>query len=510
MAFILTLCLCAADVVCPADGGGTVQAADTTEKTSKDGRYIYRELEDGTLEIISYEGESPRVAFPEILEGKTVTSIGSCTIGNYRNVTSISIPSSVTSISGRAFLSRTTATITVDSGNPCFSTDNNMLYDIGKTKVLFCPQMKEGEIVLPSSVTSIGWSAFWSCSHLTNIVIPESVTSIGSDAFMYCENLTSITIPKSVTSIGTSAFEECKNLTSITLPGSLDFMGEYQTFANCPQLKNVVIPSGITYIGEIMFFNCTALTSVTIPSSVTEIQWRAFDNCSSLQDVYYTGTKEQWKDVSINLYSNGNDALLAATIHFADGTTSKDPEPVPEQTQEPTSAGISMSSKNIQLSKTSLIYNGKAQKPAIIVKDGRGNVIGSKNYTLKYANNKNVGQATVTVSFKGNYKGTVKKTFNIVPKGTSISKITAKKKGFSLKWKKQTIQTTGYEIQYSTSSKFKSPKTVKNIRPKTASKNISKLKADKKYYVRIRTYKTVKGKKYYSDWSNTYHIRTKK
>lgn len=169
-----------------------------------------------------------------------------------------------------------------------------------------------------------------------------------------------------------------------------------------------------------------------------------------------------------------------------------------------------MDSSNVQLSKTSVTYNGRAQKPSVIVKDDNGNTVNATNYTVSYSNNKNVGQASVTVTFSGNYSGTVRMPFNIVPKGTSLSKVTAQKKGFTVKWKKQAIQTTGYEIQYSTSSKFKGTKTVKNIKAKTTTKRISKLKAKKRYYVRIRTYKTVKGRKYYSGWSKSKRVITKK
>lgn len=129
---------------------------------------------------------------------------------------------------------------------------------------------------------------------------------------------------------------------------------------------------------------------------------------------------------------------------------------------------------------------------------------------------KNVGRYTVTVTLKGNYKGTVKMTFDIVPKGTSISKVTAKKKGFTVKWKKQSSQTTGYEIAYSTNRKFakKDAKTIVVKKSKTTSKSVSKLKAKKKYFVRIRTYKSVKvnGKtvKLYSGWSKAKTVTTKK
>lgn len=169
---------------------------------------------------------------------------------------------------------------------------------------------------------------------------------------------------------------------------------------------------------------------------------------------------------------------------------------------------IKMKESAIRLSGTSYTYNGKVQKPSVTVKDSKGNKVSTANYTVSYAKGcKNVGVYAVTVNFKGNYSGTVQKTFTIKPKSTSISKLTAGKKNFTVKWKKQPTQTTGYQIQYSTSSKYNSAKTVTVSKNKTTGKTVSKLKAKKKYYVRIRTYKTVKinGKstKIYSTWSKT-------
>jgi hypothetical protein len=164
---------------------------------------------------------------------------------------------------------------------------------------------------------------------------------------------------------------------------------------------------------------------------------------------------------------------------------------------------------SVTLATTSYTYNGSAKKPTVIVKDSKGNKISSKYYTVKYTDNKNPGKATVQVTFKTCYSGTVKKTFTINPKGTSISSLTAKSKGFVVKWKAQTTQMTGYQVQYSTSSKFSSTKTLTAGKTKT-SLTVSSLKASKVYYVRVRTYKTVGGKKYYSAWSTAKKVTTKK
>ena len=173
--------------------------------------------------------------------------------------------------------------------------------------------------------------------------------------------------------------------------------------------------------------------------------------------------------------------------------------------------------KKITLSTTNYTYNGKVRKPSVKVVGSNGKTISSANYTVSYPKGrKNVGKYTVTIKFKGNYSGTVKKTFNILPKSTSLSKITSKSKGFKVYWKKQASQTTGYQLQYSTSSKF-STKTTKTLtigKNKTTNKTVSKLKSKKKYYVRVRTYKTVKynGKstKLYGSWSKAKAITTKR
>ncbi len=174
--------------------------------------------------------------------------------------------------------------------------------------------------------------------------------------------------------------------------------------------------------------------------------------------------------------------------------------------------------KTIKLSSASYTYNGKAKKPGVTVTDSKGKKLKKDtDYTVSYSSGrKKVGQYTVTVKLKGSYSGTVKKTFTIKPKGTSVSKVSGTAKGFTVKWKKQKTETTGYQIQYSTSSKFigKSTKTVTIDKNGTTSKKITKLKANKKYYVRIRTYKTVKvngkSKKLYSDWSKAKSVKTKK
>lgn len=169
--------------------------------------------------------------------------------------------------------------------------------------------------------------------------------------------------------------------------------------------------------------------------------------------------------------------------------------------------------KKINLSKTSYTYNGKTQKPSVTIKDSKGKAINKNSYAVSYKNNRNVGEAAVTIKFKGNYSGTLTKTFQIVPKPTAITKVSAKKKGFTVNWKRQASQTTGYQIQYSPNKNFKSARTV-SVNNKTVTRSISELSPAKKYYVRVRTYKQmkIKGKttKLYSQWSYAKQVVTKK
>ena len=164
----------------------------------------------------------------------------------------------------------------------------------------------------------------------------------------------------------------------------------------------------------------------------------------------------------------------------------------------------------IVLSKKAVSYTGSAIKPSVTVKDINGKKVDASNYTVTYSNNKKVGKAKVTIAGKGNYTGKKTVTFKINPKSATMSKVTASKKAFTVKWKKQATQTTGYQIQYSTNKNFKSGnKTLTINSNKTVSKKISKLKSKKTYYVRIRTYKAISGTKYYSTWSKAKAVKTK-
>ena len=169
--------------------------------------------------------------------------------------------------------------------------------------------------------------------------------------------------------------------------------------------------------------------------------------------------------------------------------------------------------KSITLSNTRYIYNGKVQKPHVTVKNAKGEVI--KGYTVKYAGNcKNVGKYKVTLTFKGDYNGTKTKTFKIAPKSVTVKSLKAAKKRFDVKWSKQTTQVTGYQVQYSTDKNFvKAVKNKKITKNSVITKTVKNLKSKKVYYVRVRTYTTVKynGEQMnlHSDWSKVKKVTVK-
>ena len=169
---------------------------------------------------------------------------------------------------------------------------------------------------------------------------------------------------------------------------------------------------------------------------------------------------------------------------------------------------IDLSGAYIELSKKQYVYSGNAYKPSVKVKL-KGVFIPKDYYSVTYSANKYVGTATVTVKGRDAYSGSRKITFRIIPKTTSISKFKPAKKAVTVTWRRNTVQTAGYQLQYSLSSKMKSAKAITVKGNKTASRKVTKLKAKRRYYFRIRTYKTVGGKRYYSAWSKIKSVKTK-
>ena len=251
------------------------------------------DLTTGT--ITEYNGTDTVVVIPSKINGVTVTTIGTDAFLGL-NITSVTIPASVTEIGSNAFAGCTNLTsvhyagdwsnLTIQSGNPAVQDAANApLFDFeftpDNTAVIVTNYKYNGaaaDVTIPSRyqgkpVTTIGHAAFFN-SAVTSVTIPDSVTSISDEAFINCPKLTNISIPNSVTYIGFSAFSSCTSLKSITLPSSLSFI------------------SGALFLG------CSQLTTIHIPVSVTSIGNNAFADCPSLMTVTYPGSKTQWDDIT--------------------------------------------------------------------------------------------------------------------------------------------------------------------------------------------------------------------
>ena len=209
----------------------------------------------------------------------SVASIGEYAFRDCSALTSVTIPNSVTSIGSSAF-----------KGTAWYNKQSDGLIYAGNIAYEYKGTMPQGtEIILKEGTVGIAGSAFWGCSGLTSVTIPNSVSSIGSWAFSGCSGLTSVTIPDSVTSIGKSAFSGCSGLTSVTIGNSVTSIG-IAAFYNCRGLTSVTIPNSVTWIDDGAFDYCSDLTSVTINSNT--IASNTYDTSRTLAALFGTQVKE--------------------------------------------------------------------------------------------------------------------------------------------------------------------------------------------------------------------------
>ena len=220
-----------------------------------------------TSAICSPTGLTGHYAVPEGVVGLAQQAFCNC-----KQLTGVTLPSSLTSIGDLAF-------------NEC---------------------SRLTDVALPSNVTTVGWAAFMNCSSLTGVTIPSGVGTVSQQAFSGCTSLSNLTIQNGVKHIGKNAFSRCTNLLSVTIPGSVSHIGS-QAFFSCG-LVDVTISHGVTNIEQAAFQFCSNLTTITIPDSVSSAASNIFDGCDSLTDIYYSGTENQWAALNVD--------VGVATVHF--------------------------------------------------------------------------------------------------------------------------------------------------------------------------------------------------
>ena len=355
-------------------------------------------------------------------------------------------------------------------------------------------------------------------------MIPGGVTSIESDAFAYCSGLTSAVFEEGVTTI--EGFHHCDNLVSVTIPESA---AEIYGFSSCPRLTSVRIPKNVTRLGyngfivSSAFQDCYSLTDVYVESVNVSVYGTSFQDCP--------------RTTKFHVHADTNIAAWAQAQGFSVDIEAHKPAVTPAVPATCTETGLTegrhcsvcgavlveqewvaplVHIKNCTIDDIpDKVWTGRAIKPNPAVTDyynydyyGERLVKGT-DYTITYKNNKEIGKATVTFKGKGRYGGSVKKTFVINPKAVALGKLTGGKKRLTITWKKGKGGITGYQLEYGLNADFSGAKKATVKGEATLKKVVKKLKSGNKYYVRIRTYKKVGKKTYYSKWSKTKSAKVK-
>lgn len=403
-------------------------------------------------------------------------------------IKTLHIPCDLESLGTTSFTdNRELETITTDSDLArCFVVDNVLYCD--KAAVACALKSKQEFIKVPDGITTIADSAFQEIQTNKTVYLPDSVEKIESCAF-YNSKITKLYIDGALPEFEEDALIDMENITIVQHPDNGDPWSEAQK----SEIENKNPNATIAWSTE-HFYDAGEDTKEATCSTPGE-KTHTCVVCGS--------TKTETIPAKAHTIAT---TTTPATFTAAGKITSKC-SVCKKVISTKTIARIA----SVTLSPTTYTDDGKVKTPAVTVKDSAGKTISSSYYTVtKSSGRKNIGKYTYKIAFKGNYSGTKIISFVINPKKTSLSSLTATAKGFKVTWKKQATQTTGYQIQYSTSSKFTNAKTVTVTKNTTVSKTVSKLKAKKKYYVRVRTYKTVGQAKYYSGWSNVKYVTTKK
>ena len=449
---------------------------------------------NNTCVLKGYLGNDSVVNVPESIDGYRVVSLGSECFLRKTNIVKVNIPSTVKSIRARAFMESGIREITIPetvtqlSGSAFYKSENLE------------------RVVIKAPITKIEMNTFAKCFNLKSVVLPNTIREIDSYAFQYCRSLTSINIPSSLKEINRAVFEGCSSLVSIDLK-NCESISSY-TFSGCTNLQNVKMEK-CRGIGNI-FRYCTSLKEIRIPESVQFISGDAFRGCSSLEKVYVCNSNTE---IAINAF----DVTPKLTVYGYSGSTAQDfarrqgARFQDIRTAEPSITSITLNAKSGNM-KVGNVFTLKATvKPdnAIIKKvtwtssnSKVASVSSSGKITAKHP-----GTAVITgMTINGK---SAKCTINVRPQGTPITRLQSQKKRWLNIQYRANRNADGYQIQYGTASNMKGAKyaAVKNSAIRSYTRK--DVKSGATYYVRVRTFNIVNGKRIYSDWSGIKRMRVK-
>ena len=500
---------------------GTVYAPDSVKlpaKLESIGNFAFSAVVDTKTSEVKHGVKE--VEFPE-----TLKIIGNTAFQN-APLTEVSLPDSVTSVGSGAFTNTEQATIHIEkvklskgmTAIPAGMFTNQRVKNVEipegiKTigKRAFAGNRVE-TLKLSGTVEKIDEYAFWN-NQIKELEIPGNVKTIGRYAFQRTQDCIEATINKVVLhegleSIGKRAFyqtltSECK---SIDLPTTVKVLDAAAFEGNAKVTLISLVEDQVNAVGDY-----AKVVAKGTAHEIVLVHKVTFDAGEGKADVETARTDKDGKLAELPnaardgytfegwfTAAEGGDAVTADTVFDKDTTVFAHWK-----------KNVVSATPSVKLSTSTYTYNGKVKTPGVKV-SVNGTVLTKDNYSVSYGKGrKNVGKYTVKVTLKNDYAGSRTVSFKINPPKSAVKKLKKGKKSFSVYVKKQSKQTSGYQVQYSTSKKFKSPKAKSLTSYKKTKLKVKKLKKHKKYYVRVRTYKKVGKAKYYSSWSSAKSVKTK-
>lgn len=500
---------------------GTVYAPDSVKlpaKLESIGNFAFSAVVDTKTSEVKHGVKE--VEFPETLK----------TIGNtaFQNapLTEVSLPDSVTSVGGGAFTNTEKATTHIEK----------VKLSKGMTAIpagMFTNQ-KVKNVEIPEGIKTIGKRAF-AGNRVETLKLSGTVEKIDEYAF-WNNQIKELEIPGNVKTIGRYAFQRTQDsikasINKVVLHEGLESIGKqafYQTLTS--ECKSIDLPTTVKVLDAAAFEGNAKVTLISLVEDqanavgdyakvvakgtaheIVLIHKVTFDAGEGKADAETARTDKDGKLAELPgavrdgytfegwfTAAEGGDAVTADNVFDKDTTVFAHWK-----------KNVVSATPSVKLSTSAYTYNGKVKTPGVKV-SVNGTVLTKDNYSVSYGKGrKNVGKYTVKVTLKNDYAGSKTVSFKINPPKSAVKKLKKGKKSFTVYVKKQSKQTSGYQVQYSTSKKFKSPKAKSLTSYKKTKLKVKKLKKHKKYYVRVRTYKKVGKAKYYSSWSSAKSVKTK-